>query len=336
MADHKIVTCASYGNSGSGVITDYLMEFRSIYNTGDFEFRFLHDYGGVTTLEDSLIRNHHRLNSDIAIQNFLKYVDYQSGDIFNRRYEKYFNNQFKKISYNFLDKLIEAQWDGYWDIYQVLSHPIITFFKYKVYPRFLKVLHGNKYYIARYVPRKKMYFSNPSEEYFMKCVQEYINDLCDVIDLNNEYNFLYFDQLLPPLNINRYFRYFNQLKVVVVDRDPRDYYIENYKKWKEGYIPQNIDQFIAVYKGIRKKIDQDESNDNILRIKFEDTIYNYAEFKSQINTFLDIKEEDHILPLSEFNPKKSIENTQLWKKYNIPPKIISKIEDELGIYCYHF
>ena len=74
MLKHKIITCASFGNTGSGVITDYLLEFDNILNPGDYELRFLHDYDGVSTLEHALVHNFHRMNSDIAIQNFIRYI----------------------------------------------------------------------------------------------------------------------------------------------------------------------------------------------------------------------------------------------------------------------
>ena len=87
---YNIVTCASFGASGSGVITDYLNEYSCIKNLGDYELRFLQDYDGVSTLEDALIHSPHRLNSDIAIQNYQRYVDRQCGTFLNRRYEKFF------------------------------------------------------------------------------------------------------------------------------------------------------------------------------------------------------------------------------------------------------
>ncbi|MCS2588102.1 hypothetical protein NXX15_12245 [Bacteroides fragilis] len=91
MKEFKIISCASFGSSGSGIVTDYLLEFDNIYNPGDYEFRFLQDFGGLTTLEDSLLHSHHRLNSDIAIRLFKKIIDYHSGDWTNKRYEKFFS-----------------------------------------------------------------------------------------------------------------------------------------------------------------------------------------------------------------------------------------------------
>lgn len=102
MKDYKIVSCASFGSSGSGVVTDYLSEFENINNFGDFEFRFLQDFGGVTSLEDTLVNSYHRLNSDIAIQNFINYVEWQAGDILIRDMNNFSMGNLKKylmISY---------------------------------------------------------------------------------------------------------------------------------------------------------------------------------------------------------------------------------------------
>ncbi|WP_274972450.1 hypothetical protein [Bacteroides fluxus] len=334
--NHKIISCASFGASGSGVVTDYLSEFDNIYNPGDYEFRFLQDYGGVTTLEDCLVYNHHRLNSDIAIQLFIKYVDYQCGDVFNKRYNKFFKGQFGDISFQFLNELIEVEWNGYWEEYQVLSSPLTALLKYKIYPRILRLLSCNRNYIARYVPRRKMYFANPSSDYFTKCVNRYLERLFGLLDSDNRYEFLFFDQLLPPDNINRYFKYFEDLHVIVVDRDPRDYYIENVLKCGEGWVPENLDKYVNLYRGIRKKINTQSENPNIYRIQFEDTIYKYEEFSEKINLFLGISEQNHIYPKRFFNPQKSKCNTCLWKKGNVDSKIVDHIEDALGEYCYKF
>lgn len=333
---YKVLSCASFGSSGSGVVTDYLMEFSNIYNPGDYEFRFLQDYGGITTLEDCLVHSHHRLNSDIAIQLFMKYVDYQCGDIFNKRYNRFFKDKFGKISKHFLQKIVEVKWDGYWEEYQILSPPYESIFKYKIFPRILRLLHGNKGYIAKYVPRRNMYFSNPSEEYFVSCVKEYIDELLTVLDAEHQYHYIYLDQLLPPDNINRYFKYFDDLHVIVVDRDPRDYYIENVLKLGEGWVPKDVDKFITLYKGIRKKIDIATDDSRILRIQFEDTIYHYEDFSEKINSFLGLSENYHVKNKEFFNPNKSRLNTQLWNKSSIDYAVIKRIENELSEYCYNF
>ncbi|GHU17481.1 sulfotransferase family protein [Spirochaetia bacterium] len=337
MNNYKIVSCASFGGTGSGVVTDYLAEFDCFHNPGDYEFCFLHDYGGVSTLEDCLISNYHRLNSDIAIHNFIKYIHLYSKTIFSKQYEKYFNGQFKAISFRFLDKLIDVQWKGSW-AGQMLLYPSIHYplFMYKVLPRILKFISGNRSYHGRFIPKHNMYYAGPPPEYFTKCVKEYIADLCCVVDPENRFEYLYFDQLLPAINIERYFKFFDNLQVIVMDRDPRDLYIDNLLNWKCSWIPFDVDTFIVLYKKIREKANMEKNNPNILRLRFEDTIYRYDEFKKTINNFLELNEFEHKLAKSKFNPEISIKNTQLWKIVKIDSSIINKIENNLSDYCYPY
>lgn len=333
---YSILTCASYGASGSGIVTDYLMEFDNIHNPGNFEFRFLQDFGGITTLEDCLVHSHHRLNSDVAIRLFKKYVDYQAGDLLAKRYNKVFKGEFKQISYNFINDLIEGQWKGHWEEDQVLSPKYKDWLYYKIWTRIKRIIELNRHYIGKYYPTRDMYFANPSYEEFIVAVRKYLNNLFSVIDKDHKYDYLYFDQILPPDNLKRYFQYFDDIHVVVVDRDPRDYYIENVIKWGEKYLPHDIDTFIKVYKGLRKKLSEEEITNNVLRVKMEDTIYKYNEFSKKIDEFIGIAPGHHVSPKQYFDPAKSINNMQLWKKRHVDMDIIKRIEDELGEYCYDF
>lgn len=336
MNQHSIITCASFGNTGSGVITDYLLEFDNILNPGDYEFRFLQDYDGVSTLEHSLVHNFHRMNSDIAIQNFIRYVEFQSGDFTSKRYEKFFKGKFKEESYKYLTNLIDVEWNGYWEQYQIITPKHQALLKYKLIPRLLRFFDLNKSYIAKYVPKSKMYFSVPSEEDFLKYTNDYLSNLCNAIDPNNNFSKIFFDQLVPPLNLQTYLRYYPDMKVVVVDRDPRDHYIDNLTKWHEGWIPTEINSYIKYYKKLRVNLDKEQSDDRVLRINFEDAIYNYDSFSKKINEFLGISEKNHLKKLYFFNPEKSIRNTQLWIKNIKYKSIAEKIESELSDYCYDF
>lgn len=334
--EYKILTCASYGASGSGIVTDYLMEFDNIHNSGNFEFRFLQDFGGITTLEDCLVHSHHRLNSDVAIRLFKKYVDYQAGDLFAKRYNKVFKGKFKQISYDFINSLVEGRWQGHWEEDQVLSAKYKDWLYYKIWTRIKRAIDFNRHYIGRYYPTRDMYYSNPSYEEFIAAVKTYLNNLFAIIDKDHKYDYLYFDQILPPDNLKRYFNYFDNIHVVIVDRDPRDYYIENVLKWGEKYLPHDLDTFIKVFKGLRKKLSDEDQSLNVLRIKMEDMIYKYDEFSKKINTFIGIDPTHHIFPKRNFNPSVSINNTQLWRKRKVDMDVIHRIEDELADYCYDF
>ncbi len=335
--NYSVVSCASYGASGSGVITDYLAEFDNILNPGDFEFRFLQDYGGISTLEDCLVNSPHRLNSDIAIQNFIRYVEFQCGNFINRRYNRFFKGKFEAISRQFLSEIIEAEWPGYWEEYQILSPRIVTILKYQIFPRIKRLIKFQRSkYIAHFLPRSTMYFSNPTKDKFHNAVKKYINNLCCIVDPDQSYDYIFFDQIVPPTDIDRYFNYFDNMHAIVVDCDARDYYVKNVFKYGEPWVPTAIDNFIKVFKGIRKDIDAANENKNILRLRFEDTIFKYKEFASSVNEFLGLDERNHINRLKHFDPRISVRNTRLWLQYDVPPEIIRTIERELPEFCYDF
>lgn len=333
---YNIVSCASFGSSGSSLVTDFLSEYSSIKDFGTYEFRFLQDYMGISTLEDALVTSPHRLNSDTAIKNYLRYVDRQCGNFIKPRYQKFFDYRWKEISMRYIDRLVDAQWQGYWEEYQILEPKLIAMLKYQLWPRLKRALSLHKRYIARYVPTKPMYFSYPSEEKFLMCTRQYINELCQVLDPEHKYQYLMFDQLMPPANISKYERYFDSIKTIVVDRDPRDYYITNVIKLREKWIPEDLEQFAIIYRNHREQAKRFEDSHNVLRIRFEDAIYHYDDFKVRIQDFLNLKGDDHIAPKTRFNPDVSIKNTMLWLKMDVDPEIIYRIEDLFPEYLYDF
>ncbi len=333
---YNIVSCASYGSSGSSVVTDYLSEYDNIKNLGTYEFRFVQDYMGISTLEDALVTSPHRLNSDIAIQNFLKYVDRQCGNILKRRYQEFFNNRWKEISYNYIDCLIDAKWQGYWEEYQIIEPKIQSVLKYQIFPRLKRLMSFPRKYIANYIPTKPMFFSFPSEEKFLKCTRNYINDLCNELDPKHEFQYLMFDQLMPPANIGKYERYFDSIKTIVVDRDPRDYYLENVLRWGEKWVPADVESFAILYRKQREQAKAYPDSENVLRIQFEDSIFHYDKFEEQVQNFLELNSDNHLHPKSKFNPLKSVKNTKLWERRNVDPTVIRKIENFLPEFLYQF
>lgn len=337
MEGYKILTCAGFGTTGSSVVSDYLAEFENVdARAGDVEFRFLHDYGGVSSLEDSLVHNYQKQSSDGAIHTFLNMVDYQSGNILSKKYEHYFGGKFREFSYQYIDELCDVKWRGYLETAVMPMSPTWRMIYYQLFPRFKKLLNGWKGYIGKYYPLKDVYFASPTEEFFVECTKRYLNRLFSVLDPNHKKEYLYLDQLLPPTNIDRYLRYFDSVKVIVVDRDPRDVYVENAYYWEETFCPFDVDKFITLFKKQRQFIDVEHESRDILRINFEDAVCNYDDFCKKVNEFLGLSELQHQNPRSKFDPSRSIKNTQWWKKYDVPKEDIDKIEKELKEYCYNF
>lgn len=75
------------------------------------------------------------------------------------------------------------------------------------------------------------------------------------------------------------------MKAIVVDRDPRDYYLENVVRWGEGWVPKDVNKFVVLYRKQREQINREKDSENVLRIRFEDAIYHYDEFSKRVNHF---------------------------------------------------
>lgn len=333
---YKIIACAGFGYTGSSIISDFLSEFNNIMvRAGSSELRFLHDYGGVSTLEDALVHNYHKQSSDAAIHQFLKMVDYYSGNIFSKKYNRWFDGKFKDISLEFIDKLTEVKWNASIETTWMYKSELERIFCYQIYSRIKRLFCGGGE-LSRFYPQNDFYFSCPDKSYFEKCVRHYLNKLFSVIDPLHDKDYLYFDQIVPPTNINRYLNYFDDIKVIVVDRDPRDLYIQNRYRVKATWIPSDLNDFIKLYRGQRRNIMKEPKDNRILHINFEHAIYHYEEFTKIVMDFIGLTLKQHVTTTMKFNPAVSINNTQLWKKYDIPKDVLSKIENELGEYCYHF
>lgn len=332
----KIITCAGYHGTGSSVVTDLLQEFNGIKSFGEWEFRFLQDPNGVGDLEDKLISNNARLNSDRAIYDFKNFIKSLATDRDIRFwkkniYEKIFNGKFLDITQNYIDDLVDLKWQGIW--HDVYNRKEFKIHKYLFY--FSLVLL--KFKLIKHINLKtiEIYFSYPIED-FSKKTKKYLNNLFKATEVAED--ILVFDQLFPICNQNKYLKYFDDIKVINFDRDPRDLYVLNKVYWRDMVVPtDNVDIFIKHFLFIRKHQKYEEiDNKKIKNVKFEDFIYKYDESLEELLKFLEIDEKDHIRKKQFFNPEISINNTQIFKLHPELEEDIKQIEKELKEFCYNF
>lgn len=339
----KIITCAGYHGTGSSLITDLLKEFSNTKSFGNYEFRFLQDPNGVGELEEKLLRNNNRLNSDRTIYDFRRFIKKICKNDLKfwkkNSYKKIFNNKFQEITNNYIERLIELKWRGSWLDSKIRDRDGIELYKYKLKRMiaiFFKIVEKVfKISTRRSIVREEFIYSYPSEEKFLLETKKYLENLWEATNTKEE--ILGFDQLVPVCNINKYIRYFNNIKVIVVDRDPRDLYVLNKYFWKDTVVPvDNVEIFIKHFKLLRKHQKfETEDKEKVLKIKFEDAIYNYEKTLVKIIKFLDLKGK-HVDKFKFFDPKKSINNTQVYKYNFVDQNDIKKIEKELKEYCYEF
>ena len=340
MIEKKIVTCTGYGSTGSSVITDLLKEFDNVNSLGDFEFTFLSTVNGVRDLEYGLFELNNRSNVDIYIKRFMKEMNHLSHYGINH-YEKWFNGNFEKLSLEFIHSIIDVEWNGYnmMDIRDESIFVKIMYYSERIYQKKILRLRDTSANFYTKVMKKKRYYACPtSREAFYDKVKIYTEKLANEIKCSNNEEYIVFDQLVPATDIENYLKYVQDLKVIVIDRDPRDLYLLEKHQYKEMFIPyQDVKTFVTWYRMVRE-CKANEEHSHILRLQFEDFIYNYDKAIEDVMQFLDLKEENWKSKKEYFNPKVSIKNTAKMQDYTSKEDRdeVAYIEKELKQYCYDF
>lgn len=334
----RFISCASYYGTGSSAITDYVSEFDTVFSFTDEEFRFIQDPDGISDLEFNLLECFNRHNSGHALKRYKRLVDFYCGNALGGKYSNFFGDKWREYSYKYIDALTDFTYRGWWQ-YDLYDRGEWFYFRKRIGN---KILHQT---IWKNKPDRQLntmkneitYCSHPSEEKFLCCTRDYIHDLFQSV-LPGEKEILMVDQLVPPMNLPRYLRYFkDDIKVIVVDRDPRDVFVLDKYVWKDGIIPNDAETFIKWFKYTRShRKTENLNNEHVKFIRFEDLIYKYAETTKTIRDWLGLDESDHKTPKKYFDPKVSINNTQTWKKYPQSNSEIELIQESLVEYLYAF
>lgn len=334
----RIIVPTGYMGSGSSAVTDLVAEFKDCQNEHkSYEYVLLHCPNGLFDLEDKLLRGNNAIRSDEAIRGF----ELQMKKLYNKKfwwignYQKIISPNFMKITNDFINNIEEFNFSGYWYMHEEVDTKM--FFKLLLRKPF-KALTLNKVKfnkILKYSDGMRVSYINDDD--FYKYSHNYIYNIIEEVAKGKDNIIL--DQFLLPFNLFRVDNYFDdKLKVIVVERDPRDVFIINKYIWQERDLcvpfPLDVNEFCEFYKKMRQS-EKECNSDKVLRVKFEDLIYNYDNELDRIMKFLNFNKKDHINKKTRFNPDISLKNTQLFRKkeYQEESKII---EEKLKDYLYNF
>lgn len=329
MSDKKLkfVSVGGYGWSGSGAVIDLLKEFDGYWECGR-EFRLLRDPYGIFDLENQLLNNWDMLNADAAINDFMWLASrlYRKTSRFGGTgcgYVDVFGSAFMEETEKYVQELTGFSFQGHWWWFEFK----LTDFQ-MVLNRVKKRLH-----ISDFENVNKIKFVDLSEQEFLNITKSYLVNLyTNCIKAKGlKANTIILDQAFPANKFEKANRYFDELKFIIVDRDPRDNFMDlvngEYLIGKEIAKSHNIDKFIQYYKKIREG-SLDYESKQVLYIKFEDLVLNYENTVTKILDFLEEEREVHINKFMYLQPEKSSKNIGMWKSYEYQDEI-RKIEKEL-------
>lgn len=333
-SDFNIITVTGFGATGSSAISHIISEFDNVKSLGSTEFWLLQDLHGVSDLDYFLNDGNHRSKTFVGIRNFERLVKKKRAF-----YSRYFPN-FDSISTEYISNIKGTTFNKALHPFEYEQSFLMEIFV-KVYFKLQFIIHKlfspNDELILKLPSNKKHHFKY-DPEYFYKITKIFTRKLFESIMDNKNCNHIMVDQLVPSTNISRYFNYIDKLKVIVVDRDPRDIFLLNKLKWKGTPVlcdTDNVDVFIDWYSSIRYNSFKGDNSD-VMRINFEDLIYNYESTLEKITSFCMLNKQLHNQKFKIFDPKKSITNTKLWEQQHNFQSEISQIERKLSKYCYKY
>lgn len=327
----KIMTCASYYGSGSSAIIDLISEYDNVKNLSDFEFRFLHDLDGIEDLEYHLVKNHNRHNSGHAIKRFQRLMNFNNGNVFSKRYSKYLkNDKLLALTDEYIKSLVDFEYPGWW-FYDLYDKGNDKYYLYQIANHVCRKIPIDRFRILK---NEKILCSHPDEKRFIEATKKYVSKLLNALN-DEQKEYLVIDQLVPSANISNTLKYLeDETFVFVVDRDPRDVYLLEKYYWKGRHCPLDPEVFCKWFAYTHNAGNGAESNKNIVKIQFEDIIYNYERIEKLIENITGLKHENHIKRFDMMNPIISAINTQLWKKHD--DKAVGVIENRLSDYLYNY
>ena len=339
MKNYYITT--GFMGSGSSAMTNLLCEFEGVEApNSDFEYVFLHAPNGLFDLEDKLLIGNNALRSDEAIHSFYDYMNdlYYKKHYWVSDYKNKVSKSFMEYVDEFIYSLNPIKLKGKNAFWYYTENPDWIMMMKKVFRKMIALLTFNRIVIQQPLKYQGMILAYPTSEEFYGAAKKFVYQIME--EIKSDKQTIVLDQFLLPHNLQRLDSYFSDdVIVVLVDRDPRDIYLSNKYYWISKNIsipvPTDVKGFCYQYRRMRESICNTNKN-KVVRVQFEDLIYDYENTLKRIYRDLNLSTELHIDKGKYFNPKVSIVNTNLQRKSTAFIREAESIAEELSDYLYRF
>lgn len=332
-----IIGTCGFCSTGSSAVSDYLMEFDQNQVLDAFEFTLPYLPDGLEDLEYHLTKSISRDDScRFALFRFRRFMNsFINGPL--TKVAHISKHDLLKITNEFIDSLVQMRWK-YVGRATDLLYPSL-FFRYfglsimdqRIHPLINKVIGKN---VDIYPVKEWEVSIMPSN--FEEASKKFIHDILSLMGADFSKNIV-LDQPFVGDDPAKSFHFFDDAVAIVVDRDPRDNYLftKKFLQKRGRFMPvDKVENFVKYYKLLRHNRPYQDDNPRVLRLHFEDLVYNYSNTSNRINSFCNLPKNPH--PFTVFDPSLSIANTQLFLRYPEYEKDIRYIEKELPEYLFNF
>lgn len=318
----KTITWIGYGNSGGGALRDILCEFD---NTCRFpgEFRLIKEYNGLLDLYEIITQSNDPERVELALKNY-KWLSRNYARSVRRiskgglGYDPITDNHFTQLTADYLERITLFSYNKNWHYTDFTKTSIEVFVR--------KVL--SQFGITVDILTDKAAFSSLDADDFITYTREYIDEILTYFLKNqgrSEDTIVLISKALMPSsfkNIKTGIKFLKDTKVILIDREPIDIFLELYRSRRKRYLDLSGDMektaisFVAFYQSQRKQYKSLKDADNILVLNFENLVYEYETTLKKICDFCDLEYSQHINKMQYFDPGVSLKNVSLWKEMN--------------------
>lgn len=338
----KTILYTGYAYSGGTIIGELFREIDEFLvlpgkQPGNMEFRLLKERYGICDLEDAIFNTLDPEIIDLAIKDFrwLSQNYARSSSSLGKpgyAYQSRSGNVFINATNKYLNSITDFEYPMDWHFYDFKKSGLQYAFK-----KITKKITNNKKLF-----RETAYLAYPSKKTFINLTRDYLKTIMssflNELSVNSE------DKIVLPKSIPLYsevkvrqiINYFDEPKLIIIDRDPRDIFFEIISSGRDRYIPmiesseKKAEGFIKFFKSIRRDQHKIADLQEVCIVKFEDMCQNYEESVSNIFSFIDINPNLHSKKMTKFTPEISKKNIGKWKTdYSNNRQIYKYIERNL-------
>ena len=324
-----IIGVTGYGATGASAYIDLIKEFESVQSyESSMEFQLLQETDGILDLKYNIVDMHRRVNINSVLVRYKNNIHNQR----NRKMQIFTRGQYENLAVNYFNSLTDVTWKGTssydpQDVRPYYDKGALRYFNAGI-RRILRAVKSKKIW----PPKKDRNYSSLDEQEFNCVTAQFLQEVFKASGFDLEKPILV-EQIFNTSNPLIGMEFFDDARAIIVDRDPRDVYaLANY------YYPQicsfmpndrDVEKFIKYYRSIHSKRINDP---RVKYVRYEDLVYRYDDTTEEISTWLGL---EHVNKGTFFKPEYSINNTQVYLKYNIP-EAVKKIEEGLPDMLFDF
>lgn len=325
----KFIDLSGYAFTGKQAVIDLMREMKGFHvEHFAFEFPMLRIQGGILDLESALSLDWSPIRSDAAIRRFKRLVrrlgsknDLRRPDSWfaaiGTNYEEHYKGRFFSLSDQYIAQLVTSSWKADWP-YALAEVNDVELFVRKLLTK-VRVSSALDFEVHLAAPTD---FVGVTRKYLQALLTSNVVAGTRAVVMHNAFE---------PFNPSRSLKFFDWARTIVIDRDPRDNYVQQIT-YRPLAVP--VKTFIERYRLWRDVASRfHDDNPAVMRIHFEDIILDYDATRRKIFDHIEEEASAHIMPRRYLDPAASRKNVGLWRRHP-DQSAIQQIQEHLADYLH--